>query len=459
MTLPPTYNAPPFLQIARWILEPLEFMRSCQHRYGDCFRAEFGAGRHFYFLSDPKVIEQVLTANPANFDSGRANWILRPTVGDNSLLLLDGDRHQRHRQLLMPPFHGERMKAYGELICRLTEQVASQWPLNQPFATRPEMQKISLSIILQAVFGLTEGPRCDRLRSLMDALLKLTTSRFGFVMAFFPILQRDYGAWSPGRRFNQVMHQIDEELYAEIRERRHAFDPTRSDILTLLLAARDETGQPMTDVELRDELMTLLLAGHETTATAITWAIYWIHYLPAVKAKLLTELASLEKQPDLGAIVRLPYLNAICYETLRIYPIALITLPRILKVPMEIGGYQFEPESLLAPCIYLVHQRPDLYPEPTTFRPERFLERQFSPYEYFPFGGSNRRCIGAAFALYEMKLVLATLLTRYELTLAETKPVVPIRRGVTTAPKGGVKLIAKGQHSAVSTPIASLCQT
>jgi unspecific monooxygenase len=459
MSLPPTHKAPHILQLAQWILRPLNWLESCQRRYGDCFRAEFGVDRHFYFLSDPKAIEQVLAANPAYFDAGRANWVLRRTVGDNSLLLLDGDRHQRHRQLLMPPFHGERMKAYGELICRLTEQVTSQWPINQPFATRPEMQKISLSIILQAVFGLTEGPRCDRLRGVLDALLKVTTAPFGFAMAFFPILQRDYGAWSPGAQFKRLMHQIDTEIYAEIRERRDSLDPTRTDILTLLLMARDEAGQPMTDLELRDELVTLLLAGHETTATAITWAIYWIHFLPSVKAKLLAELESLEERPDLGAIVRLPYLNAVCCETLRIYPVAIITSPRILKVPLEVGGYQFEPEAILAPCIYLVHQRPDLFPDPKTFKPERFLERQFSPYEYFPFGGSNRRCIGAAFALYEMKLVLATLLTRYELALAETKPVVPIRRGVTTAPKGGVKLIAKGQRPAVSTSIASLCQT
>lgn len=459
MPLPPTHKAPHLLQIAQWILQPLNFLEFCQRRYGDCFRAEFGAVRHFYFLSDPKAIEQVLTGNPATFDAGRANQILRPTVGDNSLLLLDGDRHQRHRQLLMPPFHGERMKAYGELICRLTDQVAERWPIDQPFTTRPEVQKISLSLILQAVFGLTEGPRCDRLRGLLDDLLRLTTAPLGFTMAFFPVFQRDYGAWSPGGRFNHLMRQIDAELYAEIRERRQAFDSTRSDILTLLLAARDEAGQPMTDVELRDELITLLLAGHETTATAITWVIYWIHYLPAVKAKLLAELESLGEQPDLGEIARLPYLNAVCCETLRIYPIALITSPRILKTSFEVGGYQFEPESVLVPCIYLVHQRPDLYPDPQTFKPERFLERQFSPYEYLPFGGSSRRCIGAAFALYEMKLVLATLLTRYELSLAESKPVVPIRRGVTTAPKGGVKLISKGQRPTVSTPITSLCQT
>jgi cytochrome P450 len=459
MTLPTTHKAPPLLQLLQWISQPLDFMEFCQRRYGDCFGAELGLVRHFYFLSDPAAIEQVMTANPGLFDAGRSNSILRPTLGDNSLLLLDGDRHQRHRQLLMPPFHGERMKAYGELVCRLTEQVASQWPTNQPFVTRPEMQKISLSIILQAVFGLTDGARCDRLRTLLDALLKVTGSRFGFAMAFFPLLQRDYGAWSPGGKFNQFMSQIDAELYAKIQSRRQSFDPTRNDILTLLLAARDEAGEPMTDVELRDELMTLLLAGHETTATAITWALYWIHLLPPVKAKLLAELDSLGAEPDLGSITRLPYLSAVCHETLRIYPVAFVAMPRILKTRFEVGGYQFQPEDILVPSIYLVHQRPDLYPEPQTFRPERFLERQFSPYEYLPFGGSNRRCIGAAFALYEMKLVLATLLSRYELSLAELKPVVSIRRGVTAAPKGGIKLTSQGQRPAIPSPAASLCPT
>lgn len=230
------------------------------------------------------------------------------------------------------------------------------------------------------------------------------------------------------------MQAINRLIYAEIADRRRAFDPTRSDILTLLLSARDEAGEAMSDEELRDELMTLLVAGHETTATALTWAMYWIHTIPSVKQKLLAELDALDNRADPGTIAKLPYLNAVCSETLRIYPVGFIAQLRIVQSPISVAGYPFAAEDVLIPCIYLVHHRSDLYPEPNQFRPERFLERQFSPYEYLPFGGSNRRCIGAAFALFEMKLVLATILRQYELELDEPNPVKPVRRGVTIAP-------------------------
>jgi unspecific monooxygenase len=190
--------------------------------------------------------------------------------------------------------------------------------------------------------------------------------------------------------------------------------------------------------------MTLLIAGHETTATALTWALYWIHRLPDVKEKLLGELDSLGDEPDKSAIARLPYLNAVCSETLRIYPIAILAFPRIVKSLLQVMGYEFEPGTMLAPCIYLTHRREDLYPEAEQFKPERFLERQFSPYEYLPFGGGNRRCIGAAFALFEMKLALASILSRFELALADNRPVHPVRRGLTMAPAGGVRMIVTG---------------
>jgi unspecific monooxygenase len=278
-------------------------------------------------------------------------------------------------------------------------------------------------------------------------------------LAFFQALQQDWGPLSPGGQFVRRKQRIDQLIYAEIHQRREQANPSGSDILSLLMAARDEAGQPMTDQELRDELMTLLLAGHETTATALTWALYWIHHLPEVKDKLLKELDSLGDDPDLSMITRLPYLNAVCSETLRIYPIALIAAPRIVKSPLELMGYEFEPDVMLAPCIYLIHRREDLYPEPTQFKPERFLERQFSPYEYFPFGGGSRRCIGAAFALYEMKLALAYILSHYQLALAEPRPVRATRRGVTMAPAGGVKMVLKGRRQRrkqTAQPTASL---
>lgn len=446
MNRPPTVETSSSIQLLQWIMQPLEFLETCANRYGDCFDAKLGKIDHFVFVSHPEAIECILTAGD-QFDSGRGNKILQRTLGDNSVLLLDGDRHKRQRQLLMPPFHGERMRSYGKLICQITEQVTSQWQASQSFAVRPFMQEISLRVILQAVFGLDQGQRYDQIKQLIGELLEVTATRFGFALALFPILQLDLGTWSPGGRFNRLRQQIDDLLYAEIRARQEHPDPNRTDILSLLLAARDEAGQPMSHEELRDELMTLLLAGHETTATTLSWALYWIHYLPEVKTQLLAELEGLEDGLDVGAIARLPYLNAVCSETLRIYPVAMITSLRIPKAPIQVMGYEFQPEDNLVPCIYLTHHREDLYPEPKRFRPERFLERQFSPYEFFPFGGSNRRCIGAAFALFEMKLALVAILRRYDLALAQKRQVLPVRRGVTIAPKGGIKMRLIGQSS------------
>ncbi|NJO78131.1 MAG: cytochrome P450 [Cyanobacteria bacterium RM1_2_2] len=457
MNQPPAVTTPPLWNLLQWIIQPLDFLERCTARYGDCFSLKLGNVATFNLFSDPQAIEQIFTASPTQFDSGRANGILRRMLGDNSLLLLDGQRHKRHRQLLMPPFHGERMRAYSELICQITEATTQAWQPNQTFVARPAMQEISLQVILQAVFGLTEGARYEELKRRLKVMLEFTSSRFTFATNFFPILQRDLGEWSPGGRFIRLIQSIDELLYAEIADRRQQFDPNRSDILTLLLSARDEAGEPMSDLELRDELMTLLVAGHETTATALSWALYWIHSLPDVKAKLVEELDSLGAEPDLNAIAKLPYLNAVCCETLRIYPVGFIAQIRIAQTPCEVGGYPFKRDSLLIPAIYLTHHRPDLYPEPNQFRPERFLERQYTPYEFLPFGGSNRRCIGAAFALFEMKLVLATVLRRCDLALAESCPVAPVRRGVTIAPNSGIrlKLISKRSEVAPSLETAT----
>jgi cytochrome P450 family 110 len=240
--------------------------------------------------------------------------------------------------------------------------------------------------------------------------------------------------------------QIDKLIYAEIQERREKPDPSRTDILSLMMAARDEVGEPMTDVELRDELITLLVAGHETTATSLSWAFYWIHHLPQVREKLLQELDTLGENPDLNTIFRLPYLDAVYKETLRIYPVAMMAFQRIVLSPLEIAGYHFEPGTILAPSIYLTHHREDLYPQPKQFKPERFLERQFSTYEYFPFGGGNRRCIGMAFAQFEMKLILVTVLSRWQLELTNNKPMLPVRRGLLLAPPDGFQMVTKGMR-------------
>jgi unspecific monooxygenase len=362
------------------------------------------------------------------------------------MLALAGERHKRHRRLLTPPFHGERMLAYGQLIRDITEQATSQWAIGHPLVVRSTMQEISFQVILKAVFGLEDGSRYEQLKEILSALLNPKQPFVSALVFLFPPLQRDLGPWSPGGILKQQLQQMDELIYTQIQERRSQPDPSRTDILSLMMAARDEAGEPMTDLELRDELITLLVAGHETTATALAWAFYWIHHLPQVREKLLQELDTLGENPDPNAIFRLPYLNAVCSETLRLYPVAMLALNRVVKSPIQIGGYQFEPGILLIPCIHLTHQRQDLYPEPKQFKPERFLERQFAPYEYVPFGGGNRRCIGMAFALFEMKLVLATVLSRWQLELVNSKPLQPVRSGALLRPEGGVRMVVKGMR-------------
>lgn len=443
---PPDPQIPVWLQTIRGIFQPMKYLESTREQYGDCFFMRTFGFPPTVALSHPQAIQEVFTADPNLFDTATSNEILQPLLGEYSLIQLDGLRHQRRRKLLMPPFHGERMRAYGNIICDITKQVISEWTVDKPFCARSSTQDISLRVILSAVFGIDEGERFEQLRELYSAMLESFNSPLSSSMLFFKFLQNDLGSWSPWGRFLRKKQQIHQLLIAEIQQRQTQPNSSREDILTLMMSARDEDGQPMSEAELRDELMTLLFAGHETTASALAWAFYWIHHLPEVHQKLLQELDTLGSNPDPIAISKLPYLNAVCSETLRIYPIVLFTFGRMVKSPLQIMGYQLEPGTVLAPCIYLTHYREDIYPEPKQFKPERFLERQYSPYEYLPFGGGNRRCLGYAFALFEMKLVLATVLSHAELVLADNRPVQPVRRGFTFSPSGGVRMICRCKH-------------
>jgi len=408
-------------------------------------------------IHHPQAVQFMLNSNA--FDApGSMNGILKPLLGEQSMIILSGEKHKRERQLLMPPFHGERMQNYGQQICNIALDVASKWSVDRPFFVRTAMQEVTMRVILQAVFGLDDGPRLQKIRPLLASVVDMTGSPLRSSMLFFGWMQQDWGAWSPWGQMKQRQRKIDELIYAEIAERKEQPDANRTDILSLMMAARDENGQPMTNQELRDELMTLLFAGHETTATALTWAFYWIHSLPSVRQKLLQELDSLGENPDPMEIFRLPYLSAVCQETLRIYPVAMLTFPRVVNSPVELMGHQLEPGTVVIGSIYLTHRREDLYPEPLQFKPERFLERQFSPYEYVPFGGGSRRCIGMALAQLEMKLVLAQILRDFDLALAEKKPVPAKRRGVTLGPAGGVPMVMMGRrmrHSQKPEPVTS----
>ncbi|MBD3558494.1 cytochrome P450, partial [Planktothrix sp. FACHB-1355] len=306
-------KTPTIVQTLQWVFSPMSFMEDCAKRYGDIFSIRVGAKFDpLVFVRDPQALQEILTGDTTKqFEApGEMNQIFEPFLGLHSVITASGARHQRQRQLMMPSFHGERMKTYGETIANVTEQIMKKWDIGTPFCVRSSTQAITLRVIMQAVFGLYEGDRAQKLEKLLAEMLETTASPASVTMLYFPILQQDLGAWSPWGRFLRLREQIDRLIYEEIRERRKNPDPSRTDILSLLMTAKDEQGESMTDEELRDELMTLLVAGHETTATALAWAFYWIHKIPTVRQKLLEELDSLGENPDPSAIFKLPYLRS-----------------------------------------------------------------------------------------------------------------------------------------------------
>lgn len=451
--IPKGPKTPKLLQKVFWVVNPIAYLENNAQNYGEIFRSS-AYPYDSYMVGHPQVLQKIST-EVNQFIPGQWNAkVLEPLLGSLSVSVLSGEAHQRQRQLLIPPFHGERMHSYGELICRLVKEVMNQLPMDRLFAARTVMQEISLQVILQVVFGVYQGERYQKLKQQMSDLMEIFESPLTAIFIFVRSLQWDLGPWSPWGRFLRLQESLNSIFYAEIAERRlsdNSHNAThryreRTDILSMLVTVRDQADQPMTDRELRDQLMTLMVAGHETTATAMAWALYWTHYFPEVGEKLRLELNTLGENPNPVDIVKLPYLNAVCNETLRIYPVGISFFPREVREPVELLGYELPAGSVLTASIYLLHQREDIYPEPKKFKPERFLERSFSPYEFMPFGGGARSCIGSALAQYEMKLVLATILSNYQLELVEKRPVKPQRRNLTLAPAGGVKMIMRGKR-------------
>ncbi|MEM6755376.1 MAG: cytochrome P450 [Cyanobacteria bacterium P01_C01_bin.38] len=454
MILPNGPKTPAFIQQLRFTLFPMSLLEECSKRYGDIFTLRF-MHMSVVMVSNPKALQKLLN-DKAFTAPGEANQIIEPLVGSNSVITTGGEKHRRQRQLLMPPFHGDRMRTYGETINSVTQEISSDWEVGKPFDVRSAMQKITLRVIMQAVFGLYKGKRAEEMENHIGGFLEAGGSRFGAVALFFPKLQRDLGSLTPWRSFLYHREQADKLLYKEIDERRENPDDSRTDIMSMLMASRDEQGEAMTDEELRDELMTLLFAGHETTATALTWALYWIQKLPEVREKLLAELDSLGENPDSKAIFKLPYLNAVYCETLRIYPVALLTFRRQVESPVTLCGHKLEPGVGVMGSIYDLHHNEDLYPESKKFKPERFLERQFSPYEFMPYGGGTRRCIGMALAQFEMKLVLARILSDLDLDLITNNEVKPKRRGVVTGPNRSIQMVVKGKRAITARSLATV---
>ncbi|GAB1540318.1 cytochrome P450 [Scytonema sp. NUACC21] len=451
MKLPPGPKASSRL-LRQFETDPLNLMDTISDRYGDIFTIMAGS-TPLVIVSNPQGIKQIFTSAKEITASGKLNQGGAPLVGNNGLLMLDGLRHKHRRQLLMPPLHGNRVHSYGQRICQVAEKVMNELAIAQSFYAYPTMQKITLEVILQALFGLCERERYEQFRQLLSNLLSFARSRWLGLSLSYPFLRKDLGRWSPWGYWQNLQRQFDKLLYTEIEERRAQADPSRTDVLSELLFACDETGQPMTNEDIRDLFPSLLLGGQDASATAITWALYWIHRLPAVRERLLAELDTLGKSPDPMAIAALSYLSAVCNEALRIYPTQVITFPRLVESPIEVMGYELSPGTVTRGCIYLTHQREDLYPQSKEFKPERFLERQYSPYEFLPFGGGARRCPGEALALFEMKLVLATILYRYQLALADEKRVEkPKVRGVNYPPASGLEMVIIGKRQRPAKP-------
>ena len=406
------------LQTWLGVTRPIEARLALRRRYGPVFRTNDALGGPLIHVADRALVEQIFKWKPAEYNVGEPRRVMEPVVGPASILLLDGARHLRMRKLMLPPFHGQAIAGYGELIADITNREIDRWRVGDTVRTRSVAQTITLEVIIRAVFGITDPVRVDRFRRLLP--------RLSAINPLVLFVQRDLGPRSPWGRFLRDRQRIDEMLHDEIARRRD--DPAGDDILSLLLAARDEDGEPLTDRELRDELITLLLAGHETTATSIGWAFERLLRTPRALARLTAEVRAGE---DTG------YLDAVVKETLRVRPV----VTEVFRAPAQrtdLGGFTVDAGAHVAASILLVQFDPDLYPpDPEAFRPERFLEGAPDGYAWVPFGGGVRRCLGAAFAELEMKVAIATILSRVDLAAPRSAPEKARFRGVTLLPHRG----------------------
>jgi cytochrome P450 family 135 len=421
----------------QWIARPIPFLTSASHRYGDFFTLRFVFGP-VVFVADPHVIKQVFRGDPDVFHAGEANATpLEPLMGRNSVLLLDGPEHMRQRKLMLPSFHGERMQRYGTLMQEIAEREIERWPVGRPFGLRPRTQAITLEIIMRTVFGIEDADRLARLSERLAAMLDIGMQSRALAAIAIPPVRKTIGRglW---KRFLRLRAAADAEIYDEIARRRQATDiEQRDDVLSILLQAHDEDGRPMTDQELRDELMTLLVAGHETTATTLAWAFDLLLRHP-------TELERLTAEVEAGQDT--DYLEAVIKETLRIRPVVPGVI-RVLTAATEMNGFQLPAGTRVAPNIYLTHRRPDVYPEPERFRPERFLDGGPDTYSWIPFGGGIRRCLGASFALYEMKIVIPAILQGVQLRAAGPDPERIRRRAITFVPEHDAQVVVEAIRS------------
>jgi cytochrome P450 family 135 len=448
--LPPGPPLPAPLQTAIWSRQARRMLFACRERYGSTFTIRIVHEGNWVILSDPEAVKQVFTGDPRVFHAGEGNRILEPALGPNSVLVLDEKPHISQRRLLLPPFHGERMQSYRETMAAIAAREIGSWPTGVPYPLRPRMQAITLDVILSTVFGVGEGERMAELRDALRRFLDLTTNP----RVLMPVLLLGPHRATRMGWFRRRIEAVDRLIYREIAERRRSEDlERRDDILSLLVAARHEDGrsaeraseitgddvrerakrdggEAMSDVEMRDELLTLLVAGHETTATSLAWAVERLSRHP-------DKLGRLREEVEAGETA---YLTATIQETLRLRPVISIVLRRLTE-PVGIGGYEIPAGTSVAPCVYLVHADPEVYPEPGRFLPERFIDNPPGTYTWIPFGGGVRRCLGASFAQFEMAVVLEELAKRHRIRPARSRPERVFRRAITETPRRDAEVI------------------
>ncbi|TMK98882.1 MAG: cytochrome P450 [Actinobacteria bacterium] len=441
IALPPARKLPRFVQTVRFGQRPLSFHLSARRELGDVWSVQLMSRiQTFVMTSHPDHVQSLFTAKPADAPSLTGESPLRPILGPNSVLTTVGDAHMRQRKLLLPPFHGEAVERYAQMISDVAEREIDRWPIGEPFALVPRMQAVTLAVIMGGIFGIEGTPE----RGSVEGRFYATIRRFT-KLAAHPLWQiielRNLGRLEARGALRRVLEVVDRDLHAVIAKRRAAgADEGSTDILSLLLATRDEDGQPLTDEELRDELLTLVLAGHETTANSLAWTFERMLRTPAAYERLREAVrADGEAATD--------EIEAAIHEGMRVRPVIPIVV-RLVKKPWRLGEYVVPAETAVAMSIVALHHREDVYPEPHSFRPERFLGRKPGTYTWIPFGGGIRRCLGATLAMAEQRVVLHAIMERVDLEAPDPAPEPARQRNVTMIPRYGSRVVVRGKRAA-----------
>lgn len=438
--LPPGPRLPRLAQSYEWGIRPVQFMEKCAERYGDLFtvRLPAAAGGTFVFVTRPDDVNQVLKTDAKIVHAGEGNKMLEPVLGPNSILVLDEAQHIRQRRLILPAFHGERISAYDAVITEVAEHELDKWPTGESFEAHSYMKNITLEVIMRTVFGF-EDERIPELWKRFSDVLDLNSGRM--MMLMIPAMQRSFFGRGPWANFERTVASLEAAILDEVERSRAAGDfEERGDVMSLLLSAVDEDGMPMSDAELRDELISLLVVGHESTATALSWALERLAHTPRAYERLKESVDAGEDE----------YLEAVCKETLRSRTV-LPLVARKLTAPLTIRDTELPAGVIAAPCLHMLHNRKDVYGDPENFRPERWLEDDIDPRAWVPFASGVRRCVGASFAMHEMMGVLRVVARRFDIEPATTPPEPVVRRTVVFAPEHDATL-AVARRSTYTTP-------